>query len=118
VVKGFGALRLGIGVAFACAPRRLSRGEDVLLTRSFAVREAVLGLGGLRAGPHQVHDWARTGALVASAIAVRCRTPMAVPASLMAALGLGPELSAALQPDGSEETARLPRLVRGGTDTR
>ena len=104
VVKGFGALRLGIGVALAIAPKRLSRGDDILMTRSFAVREAVLGLGGLKAGPHQLRDWALAGALVdtgdviASAVAVRRRTPMAVPALLMAAMGLGLELWAALQP--------------------
>ena len=107
VVKGFGAVRLGLGVAFAVAPKRLSRGEDVLMTRSFAVREAVLGVGALRARPQDVRGWARTGALVdlgdviAAAVAVRRRTPMAVPSLLLAALALGVELRAALEPDAS-----------------
>ncbi len=39
VVTGFGALRIGFGFALLLAPRRLSGGEDVLMTRSFAVRE-------------------------------------------------------------------------------
>ena len=105
VVKGFGAVRVGLGVAFAIAPRRLSRGEDVLMTRSFAVREIALGLGGLLAGSHQIRDWARAGALVdigdivASAAAVRRRTPMAVPSLLTAAVGFSLEVYAAHRPD-------------------
>lgn len=101
MVKGFGALRVGIGLAFAVAPKRLSRGEDVLMTRSFAVREVALGLGGLRAGPHEIRDWALAGALVdigdlaASAVAVRRRTPMAVASLLTAIVGFGLEIYAA-----------------------
>ena len=109
VVKGFGAIRVLLGVAFAIAPKRLSRGEDVLMTRSFAVREVALGLGGLLAGPHQVRDWARAGALVdigdiaASAAAVRRRTPMAVPSLLTAVVGFGLEIYAAHRADASPE---------------
>jgi hypothetical protein len=91
-VTAFGALRIGLGVAFLSAPRLLSRGEDVLMTRGFAVRELVLGIGGVMGAARAGSDWARLGALVdmgdaaTAAIAVRRRFPMAAPA-LLAALG-------------------------------
>jgi hypothetical protein len=91
-VTAFGALRIGLGVAFLAAPRRLSRGEDVLMSRGFAVRELVLGIGAVMGGARGASDWARLGALVdlgdaaSAAIAVRHRVPMAAPA-LLAALG-------------------------------
>ena len=54
IVGPFGAIRVAIGVAFAFTPARFggrSNGtpNDILMTRSFAVREAVLGAGGLLA---------------------------------------------------------------------
>jgi hypothetical protein len=91
-VTALGALRIGLGVAFLVAPRLLSRGEDVLMTRGFAVRELVLGIGGVMGAAANASDWARLGALVdmgdaaSAAIAVRHRVPMAAPA-LLAALG-------------------------------
>jgi hypothetical protein len=91
-VIALGALRIGLGVAFLAAPRRLSRGEDVLMTQGFAVRELVLGIGGVMGATRGASDWARLGALVdlgdaaTAAIAVRRRVPMATPA-LLAALG-------------------------------
>ena len=74
VVGAFAATRLGIGVAFAIAPRRLTGGSpgtdnDALMTRSFAVREVVLGVGGLMAvakserRPSNVRLWAGLGVL-------------------------------------------------------
>ena len=74
VVGAFAAARVAIGVAFAIAPGRLSRGsaatdDDTLMTRSFAVREVVLGVGGLLAvaradsRPSDVRVWAGLGAL-------------------------------------------------------
>jgi hypothetical protein len=92
IVTALGAARIGLGVAFLAAPRRLSRGEDVLMTRGFAVRELVLGIGGVMGAARDASDWARLGALVdlgdaaAAAIAVRRRVPMAA-FSLLAALG-------------------------------
>jgi hypothetical protein len=91
-VTAFGALRIGLGIVFLAAPRRLSRGEDVLMTRGFAVRELVLGIGGVMGAAGNASEWARLGALVdlgdaaTAAIAVRRRVPMAAP-SLLAALG-------------------------------
>jgi hypothetical protein len=92
VVTGLGALRIGIGAAFLVSPRRLAHGEDVLMIRSFAVRELVLGVGGVMGAARSPAEWARLGALVdvgdaaSAAIAVRHRVPRAVPA-LLAALG-------------------------------
>lgn len=74
VVGAFAATRVAIGVAFALAPGRLARAsaataEDTLMTRSFAVRELVLGVGGLVAvaraepRPSDVRLWAGLGAL-------------------------------------------------------
>lgn len=97
VVTLFGVIRCGFGVAFLVAPRRLARGDDVLMTRSFAVRELVLGVGGLRASPATTRDWARLGALVdagdaaAAAVAARNRVPLSRMALLTALGGLAAE---------------------------
>jgi len=77
VVGAFAATRVAIGVAFALAPGQLVRAsaataEDTLMTRSFAVREIVLGVGGLVAvaraepRPSDVRLWAGLGALTDS----------------------------------------------------
>jgi hypothetical protein len=74
VVGAFAAARMAIGVAFAVAPTRLARGtaptrDSVLMVRSFAVREVVLGVGGLLAvaraerDPAGLRRWAGLGAL-------------------------------------------------------
>src|SRR4051812_46503612 len=74
IVGAFGAMRMAIGVAFAVAPARLggrsdSTPNDTLMTRSFAIREAVLGVGGLLAVSRAdaswsaVRTWAGLGAL-------------------------------------------------------
>jgi hypothetical protein len=68
VVAAFAATRVAIGLAFAVAPSRLAGGPtDTLMTRSFAVREMVLGVGGLLAvagrDPSAVRLWAGLGAL-------------------------------------------------------
>ena len=104
VVRSVAGIRLAIGIAFAVAPRRLNGGarrgyRDTLMTRSFAVREITLGVGGLiatsggGASPSPVRFWAGLGALtdagdLAAALAeVRRGEPAAVPA-LLAAGGL------------------------------
>jgi hypothetical protein len=104
VVRSFAGIRLAIGIAFAVAPRRLnggsrSGGSDTLMTRSFAVREISLGVGGLiatasgAAAPSSLRVWAGLGALtdagdLAAALAeVRRGEPGVVPA-LFAAAGL------------------------------
>ncbi len=97
VVTGFGALRIGFGVALLLAPRRLSRGEDVLMTRSFAVRDLVLGVGGVTDAARAASVWARLGVLVdagdaaSAAIAVRRKVPLATWALLAAVGGLAAE---------------------------
>ncbi|HEY8763948.1 MAG TPA: hypothetical protein VIM18_07155, partial [Solirubrobacteraceae bacterium] len=74
VVGALAATRVAIGVAFVLAPGRLAPGsaatdDDTLMTRSFAVREVVLGVGGLVAvaraehHPSDVRLWAGLGAL-------------------------------------------------------
>jgi len=74
VVGAFALTRLAIGIAFAATPRRLasagaSADADTLMTRSFAVREIVLGFGGLLAAantqrrPTDLRLWAGLGAL-------------------------------------------------------
>ena len=72
VVGAFGLTRLAIGIAFATMPRRLtSSGStvDALMTRTFAVREMVLGFGGLLAATNagsratDLRVWAGLGAL-------------------------------------------------------
>jgi len=111
IVGAFGAIRMAIGVAFAFAPERLggrSDGtpNDTLMTRSFAVREAVLGVGGLLAvswadaSRSAVRTWAGLGALTdagdlaASLTAARGGDASARLASLVAAAGLVTELCA------------------------
>jgi hypothetical protein len=108
VVGAFAVMRVSIGVAFALAPDRLGGGSDTthgdpLMTRSFAVREAVLGVGGLLAAargdrsPSAIRMWAGLGALTdasdlaASLIAGR-REPSARIPALVAAGGLLAEL--------------------------
>src|SRR5205807_383810 len=97
-----------IGVAFAFAPERL-RGTDgmgsaTLMTRSFAVREAALGVGGLLAAggadtsPSAVRTWAGLGVLtdagdlVASVAGVRRGDSSARIPAFVAAAGLVAEL--------------------------
>ena len=74
VVRVFAGIRVAIGVAFALAPDRLNgrsegRASDTLMTQSFAVREMVLGIGGLvattraDASSSAVRMWAGLGAL-------------------------------------------------------
>jgi hypothetical protein len=109
IVGTFGAIRIAIGVAFAVAPERLGgRSEDThgdtLMTRSFAVREAVLGAGGLLAVSRAdaswsaVRTWAGLGALTdagdlaASLTAVRRGDASARLPALVAATGLVAEL--------------------------
>ena len=104
VVGVFAAARVAIGVAFSVAPGRLpaapAAGDTTLMTRSFAVRELVLGVGGLLAvaraerHPADVRVWAGLGALTdggdlcASIAGIRGDgSPSAVPA-LVAATGL------------------------------
>lgn len=72
IVGTIGAARLVIGVAFAIAPQRLAAPEvgashqATLMTRSFAIREAVLGIGGLAAatGPWSSPSSVRTFAVL------------------------------------------------------
>jgi hypothetical protein len=108
VVRIFAGIRVAVGVAFALAPDRLNRrsqgtGNDTLMTQSFAVREIVLGIGGLvattraDASPSAVRMWAGLGALtdggdLAAAFAgVQRGDQTAIPA-LVAAGGLAAEL--------------------------
>jgi len=74
VVGVFAGLRVGIGVALAVAPDRTGTPEAAspgtrLMTRSFAVREVVLGVGGLLCvakngdGRSTIRTWAALGAL-------------------------------------------------------
>lgn len=106
VVGTVAATRMAIGVAFALAPRRLTRGagNDTLMTRSFAVREVVLGVGGLLAAaradspPSNVRLWAGLGALTecgdlcASLAGVRRGSSSGRVPALVAATGLLSEL--------------------------
>lgn len=78
IIGTIGACRIGIGVAFAVAPNALSRPPDgpsnaaALMTRSFAIREVVIGLGGLlsvkgpMASPQALRQWAALGLLTDS----------------------------------------------------
>jgi hypothetical protein len=111
VVGAFGVMRVAIGAAYALAPARLGGGSDgapndALMTRSFAVREAVIGVGGLLAVrraesfPSAVRTWAGLGALTdvgdlaASVTAVRSGNASARLPALVAAAGLAVELCA------------------------
>jgi hypothetical protein len=108
VVRVFAGIRVAVGVGFALAPNRLNarskgRSNDTLMTQSFAVREMVLGIGGLvattraDASPSAVRMWAGLGALtdggdLATALAgVQRGEQTAIPA-LVAAGGLVAEL--------------------------
>jgi hypothetical protein len=107
VVGAFGGIRIAIGIAFAVVPQRLggpSGGQrDTLMARSFAVRELVLGVGGLFAAanadawPSGVQMWAALGALtdagdLAAAVVDRRRGDPSVRASaLVAGTGLAAE---------------------------
>jgi hypothetical protein len=117
VVGVFAGTRVAIGVAFALAPGRLGARTDggpgdTLMTRSFAVRESVLGIGGLVAVaradrlPSAVRFWAGLGALTdagdlaASLAGGQRRDQAALVAATVAAMGLAAELwafSAAIQ---------------------
>jgi hypothetical protein len=109
VVGAFAATRVAIGVAFALAPGRLTSGsaardDDTLMTRSFAVREVVLGVGGLLAvaradsRPSDVRLWAGLGALTdggdlcASLASIRREASSPRVPALVAAAGLLCEL--------------------------
>jgi hypothetical protein len=108
VVGAFAGMRVAIGAAFAVAPDRLSgrsdgTRRDTLMTRSFAVREVVLGVGGLLAAtrgdisPSAVRTWAGLGALtdagdLAASLAGVRRKPSARVPALVAAGGLMAEL--------------------------
>jgi hypothetical protein len=109
VVGAVAGMRIVIGAAFAFAPDRLSGSPnrmsgDILMTRSFAAREIVLGVGGLLAvtrvdaSPSAVRTWAGLGALtdggdvVASVVGARGRDRSARVAALVAATGLVIEL--------------------------
>ena len=114
VVGIFAGTRVAIGVAFALAPDRLSVGSDgtrsdTLMTRSFAVREVVLGVGGLVAvasadrHPSAVRRWAGLGALtdtgdLFAALAGGPRRNHARVPALVAAIGLAAELWAFAAP--------------------
>lgn len=95
VVRLLGASRLAIGAGFGIAPRRLAGPDtDVFMTQSFAIREAVLGVGGLMDGRRRPATWAALGTLVdagdvaAAVLALRRREPAAPAAALVAAIGL------------------------------
>jgi hypothetical protein len=117
-ITALGALRIGLGVAFLAAPRRLSRGEDVLMTRGFAVRELVLGIGGVMGAARGASEWARLGALVdlgdaaSAAIAVRRRVPMAALGLLAALGGLAAETWAFRELTAPGARAQVPFLTR------
>ncbi len=102
VVAALGICRVGIGLAFLLAPRRLNAdaGEasgSTLMVRSFAVREAALGIGGLVVAmqaddrPTDVQLWAGLGALVDTGdLGTAVASKQAI-ASLMATVGLAAE---------------------------
>src|SRR5271165_4253719 len=110
VVGTFATVRIAIGVAFAVAPDRLSgpsdgTRRDTLTTRSFAIREAVLGVGGLLAAtradvsPSAIRTWAGLGALtdagdLAASLSGLRRGQSGRAPALVAAGGLLAELSA------------------------
>ena len=105
IVSALAATRVAIGVAFALAPHRLDGRKvhsraDTLMTRSFAVREVTLGVGGLLATvgagarPSSVRRWAGLGALTdggdlaASLVGVHRDDPSAWVPALVATAGL------------------------------
>lgn len=108
VVAVFGGIRVAIGAAFALAPDRLdgrpAGSPGTLMTRSFAVREVVLGVGGLlaaataNANPSAVRTWAGLGTLsdggdlAASVAGIRRGEPSSRLSALVAATGFATEL--------------------------
>jgi hypothetical protein len=104
VVGVFAGLRVGIGVAVAIAPDRTGTAEvasagATLMTRSFAIREVVLGVGGLLCvarddGPSALRTWAALGVLTdigdltASVASARGGHRSARLAAVAAAMGL------------------------------
>ena len=105
IVAVLAATRVAIGAAFALAPHRLAKRNvqsraDTLMTRSFAVRELTLGVGGLLAvvgvgaPPSTVRMWAGLGALTdggdlaVSLVGVRRDEPSAWVPALVATAGL------------------------------
>jgi hypothetical protein len=121
VVGVFDGIRLTIGTAFLFAPDRLGGGPEgqpgKLMTRSFAVRELVPGIGGLlaavnaEASPSAVRTWASLGALtdagdLVAAVAGASRGESGSRASaFVAATGFAAELwasqSGSARPEGS-----------------
>ena len=112
VVGLFGAMRVAIGTAALVAPRRFDdQPHGALMTRSFAVRELVLGLGGLSALSRDspasaLGTWAGLGALTdagdlgAAMVALRRRESSAGVAAIVAAVGLAAESFAWLEARG------------------
>ena len=109
VVGMFAVLRVVIGAVFMIAPDRVTGPSErspgaTLMTRSFAVREVVLGLGGLVAVAGRgdslpaIRMWAGLGALtdigdlVASLTESKKRRASALVPALVAAAGLVGEL--------------------------
>jgi hypothetical protein len=109
IVGAFAGMRVAIGAAFALAPDRLDgreirTGRNALMTRSFAVREVVLGVGGLvaaagaDASPSAIRMWAGLGALTdggdlaASLVGVGRDEPSTWVPALVATAGLIAEL--------------------------
>jgi hypothetical protein len=126
VVGGFAVMRVAIGLGFALAPNRLvgrsdGTGRDTLMTRSFAVREVVLGVGGLLAvkggdtSPAAVRAWAGLGALtdagdLAAALAAgRQERQSTRVQGLVAAAGLAAELWAFSAPGWNVSPTNLQR---------
>lgn len=102
VVRAFAVMRIGIGAGMLLAPKALGRNDEVLMTRSFAVRELVIGVGGLRSvGTDQERTWAGLGVLtdaldcVTASAAVRQRLPYSGATLAMAAAALVAEAYAA-----------------------
>jgi len=108
IVGAFAGMRVAIGAAFALAPDRLSgqsvhTGGGTLMTRSFAVREVALGIGGLLAAaaadpsPAAIRMWAGLGALtdagdLVASVGARRDTPSPWIPALLATTGLAVEL--------------------------
>jgi uncharacterized repeat protein (TIGR01451 family) len=105
IVAALAVMRIAIGAAFALGPHRLDGRKvhsraDTLMTRSFAVREVTLGVGGLLAtvgagaSPSTVRMWAGLGALTdggdlaVSLVGVRQDEPSAWVPALVATAGL------------------------------
>jgi hypothetical protein len=136
IVGVFGGMRTVIGLGFLLAPNRSARqqggGSATLMTRSFAVREAVLGIGALISvvdadtRSSLVRTWAALGALTdagdvaAGMVAMRRGEPSAGASVVLAAAGLGAELWAFTAParvvaaQGSLGRLRFQRDRRSG----